>query len=184
MKGEKDLKKSAFGALCDSYRSKRQLSIADMAEALERQGYKLGKTGNPKSQQPLISQYERRIGETGLDRKKHLDPPLEYVEACAKLFNLDLSQKYELFVAAINSSLTIKIEQVIPKGAIRDVMTSIIASLYLGRDLIPQAESMVRKYTEHGVEQNVRKLLHTWSAFQERSTYFIEAIKTFDLDKK
>jgi hypothetical protein len=184
----KDLKKSDFGALCDSYRSKRQMSIADMAEALERQGYKLGKgrkadtASKPTNHQPLITHYEHRIGDTELDRKKHLDPPLKYVEACAKLFNLNTVEKYELFAAAINSSSTIKIDQVISKGAIRNVMTSIIAALCLGRDLIPQVESIAAENAEYNIKQNEKKLLKSWSAFQERNTYFIEAIKKFDIE--
>jgi hypothetical protein len=191
MKDDKDLKKSDFGALCDSYRGKRQMSIADMAEALERQGYKLGKTGNPKSQQPLISQYERRIGDTELDRKKHLDPPLKYVEACAKLFNLNTVEKYEFLVAALNSSSIIKIDKVIPKGKIRDEMTSILASLYLGGDMIPMEMSVESKQQDGmtviaSPNKKDEELMIAWDTFVYGANKLSEAIKTnaFKLYKK
>jgi hypothetical protein len=185
----KDLKKSVFGALCHSYRSKRQFSIADMAEALERQGYKLGKgrkadtASKPTNHQPLITHYEHLIEELVTNRKYHDDPPMEYVEAVAKLFNLSPSEKHELFVAAINSSINIKLNKVIPKGAIRDVMTSILASLYLGGDMIPMEMSVESKQQDgmtiiSSSNKEGDELKLAWDTFVSEANKLSEAIKT------
>jgi hypothetical protein len=101
-----------------------------MGRRIEELGYKLGaRPGSNK--QPVVSQFEREPDPADSDRKQHRDPPLGYIEACAKLFDLSSGQKYTLFVAALQSSEKIVIDKKAIEGELQDSIINILAALIL-----------------------------------------------------
>jgi FtsZ-binding cell division protein ZapB len=149
----------------------------DMGEKIEEMGYKLGITsGNNK--QPLISQYERIIGPDSVSQKQHRDPPLDYVETCAKLFKLPPLEKYGLFVAALQSSENIVISKKSIEGFIENDIIKIIASIILSSNEIAkinekEAELLEElggdeRYSAHNkLRSENEKLFDAWKAWNE-----------------
>jgi hypothetical protein len=139
-------KKSSFGELCHRYRGTK-MTEQDMGEKIEEMGYKLGI--NPgKNKQPLISQYERIIGPDSVSQKQHRDPPLDYVETCAKLFELPPLEKYGLFVAALQSSENIVISKKSIEGYIENEIIKVIVSIILSSNEIAKNNAKVDKLIE------------------------------------
>jgi hypothetical protein len=123
-------KKSPFGDLCHMHRVSLHLSEAEMGQKIEELGCKLGsKQGS--NRQPVISQFERAIDPPGVPRKQHRDPPLNYVETCARLFELNLVQRYELFVAALDSSEKIVIDKAAIDEEMKKIMSCLLAALFV-----------------------------------------------------
>jgi hypothetical protein len=160
------LKKSAFGELCHKHRGKMTEQEMSKTFIEDDIGYKLGKKP-AKSKQSLISQFEREFDPEGAIRKQHRDPPLEYVEACAKLFELPLSEKYDLFVSALQSSENIVFDKNNIEGHIKREIIEIILSLILsGRKL----GNIIKKHQE-----NKRKSLSYTSPNNDTDMQFIFA---------
>jgi hypothetical protein len=180
-------KKSPFGDLCHQYRGNLHLSEQAMGQKIEELGYKLGaKPGSNK--QPVISQFERVIDPEGAIRKQHRDPPLEYVEACAKLFELSSEQKYSLFVAALQSSEKIVFDGKAIEGSIKDSMIKIIASLIVSCTEADKAITIIEKnknklYVPQEYYQ-AGKIMERLNAFKSASECFIKEINQLSLEYK
>jgi hypothetical protein len=176
-------KKSVFGDLCHQFRGRLHLSEQTMGQKIEERGYKLGvKPGSNK--QPVISQFEREIAPLNASHKKHRDPPLEYVEACAKLFELKSSEKYSLFVAALNSSERIVIDKNAIEGNAKDRIINIIGSLLLSctkLDEIIEKDKKEILFRQSASYQD-KDLVDAWNTLEKASQNFSEKIKQHPLE--
>lgn len=159
-------KKSPFGDLCHMHRVSLHLSEAEMGQKIEELGCKLGsKQGS--NRQPVISQFERAIDPPGVPRKQHRDPPLNYVETCARLFELNPVQRYELFVAALDSSEKI----VIDKAAIDEEKNTILcflAALFIASK---------KGFKTLIYDEDSNGLYNAWQDLKNASDRFIDEIK-------
>jgi hypothetical protein len=174
-------KKSPFGDLCHQYRGSNHLSEQTMGQKIEELGYRLGaKPGGNK--QPVVSQFEREIDPEDAKRRQHRDPPLEYVETCAKLFMLSSEQKYALFEAALQSSEKIVINKKAIEGGIKDDIIQLITSLILS---FTEMDKIIEKDKKRGyLDGSQLKLKHYWEALNKASQGFIEEIKKHALEYK
>jgi len=179
-------KKSLFGDLCYRYRGKLHITEQEMGEKIEKLGYKLGKEKG-KNKQPLISQFERKM-EKGTGWKQHRDPPLEYVEVCAKLFELAPSEKYDLFIAALQSSEKLIFDRNTIDGEIEKESISIILSLILsGKKL----GNIIKKYKEnkqksrlytYPEDKNDMDYVLAWEKLLNTSQQMIDLVKKDHFD--
>jgi hypothetical protein len=178
-------KKSPFGDLCHQYRVRDHLTQQEMGVKIEELEHRLwaNQGGN---KQPLISQFEREIDPEGAEHKQHRDPPLDYVEACAKLFNLSSEQKYALFEAALQSSEKIVISTKSIEGNLKDNIIQIITSLML----LPSTRigELTKLEEEERLgdikDAKLLTLFRYWSALKIASKNFIKEIRQFAPDNK
>jgi hypothetical protein len=165
-------KKSLFGDLCHMHRVRLHLSEAEMGQKIEELGYKLGsKPGS--SRQPVISQFERAIDPPGATRKHHRDPPLDYVETCARLFKLNPAQRYDLFVAALKSSEKVIIDEVIINDKIKETILCLLAALLMsGKEF-----SSLFTYNRYALNTADKDFLNAWEALKSASDRLIKELK-------
>jgi hypothetical protein len=177
-------KKSPFGDLCYKYRGRDHLTQQAMGQKIEELGYSLGNLSGG-NRQPVISQFEREIDPEGAEHKQHRDPPLDYVEACAKLFNLSSEQKHTLFEAALHSSEYITINTKAIEGEIKNDIIRIIISIILSCAEIDKLkkEDKGRKI-ETPLHPDQRYLLTIWDLLIKASKEYFDVIKQHALEYK
>jgi hypothetical protein len=177
-----DEKKSLFGVLCVINRAKHHIKEKEMGQKIEDLGYKLGREKGS-NKQPLISQFERKLEPDGPGRTQHRDPPLDYVEVCAKLFELSPPEKYDLFIAALQSSEKLIFDRNAIDGEIEEEIISIILSLILsGKKL----GNIVKKHQENKQKSllyvypentNDREYYFAWDNLSKASQRLIEVVR-------
>jgi hypothetical protein len=178
-------KKSPFGDLCHQYRGRLHFSEQAMGQKIEEMGYRLGdKPGSNK--QPVISQFERESDLPDSGHKLHRDPPLEYVEACAGLFGLSFTEKYSLFVAALKSSKKLVIDEKVIKGAVKDSIIRVIASLILSCTEADKAITLIDEDKNQPIDkysldkyseiQSAKTVLEKWSNLVKSAESIIDEI--------
>lgn len=176
------LKKSLFGELCRRHR--RNMTEQEMAKKIleMENSYKLGKKP-AKSKQPLVSQFEREFDLKGIQRKQHRDPPLDYVETCANLFELSPPDKYDLFVAAMQSSKKIIFDKKNIEGHIEIEIINIFLSLiFSGKELgnivkthlEKKAKTLTYVYPDNDKD---KQLLLAWEELSKAAQQMINAVR-------
>ena len=182
-------KKSIFGDLCHQYRGRLHISEREMGKKIGESEYKIGK--NPRNnKQPVISQFERILDHGNTKRKQHRDPPLEYVEACSKVFGLPASEKFGLFASAFLSSEEIVFKKKAIEGFLEPEIIDIFISLILSGSKIGQImkthEENKKKSLNYVSPNNIdeMKLLSVWDRFSESAKYFVESIKNSHFEYK
>jgi len=176
-------KKSPFGDLCHQYRGKIHLSEQEMGKKIEELGYKLGKDKG-KNKQPLISQFERKLEPEGPSRTQHRDPPLDYVEVCARVFKLAPPEKYDLFIAALQSSEKLVFDRnAIDDGEIEKEIISIVLSLILSGkklgNIVKNHKENKQKSLSYTYPENDddRKYYLAWEKLLNTSQEMIEIVR-------
>jgi len=175
--------KSPFGDLCYQYRGKLHIKEHEMGIKIVELGYELGKKkGSDK--QPLISQFERKQEPDGPGSKQHRDPPLDYVEVCARVFELAPPEKFDFFIAALQSSEKLIFDRNAINGEVEKEIISIILSLILsGKELgniIKTHNEKKQKSLRYIYPDNKNDIdyLSAWEMLVKGSQKLIDLVKT------